>query len=126
MLKKSQVIAGIIINTILILVISKLATGSLNPFEIFRGDSILLMIVVGFLMFMIVMTLLSALWARVVIGDRRCAACNNPLLSFAFSHGPPARCLRCGQWYHTNCLKACGGSVFGCKQPHCPSGQAIE
>jgi hypothetical protein len=124
MFKKGQIIAGLISNTIFILVISKLATGSLNPIEIFKGDSILLKIFVGFLLFGFFAGIISLLFIG-NLRDKVCPICGLPLMDYIGSHGKPVRCNYCQKWYHSLCFKKDGGSVFeGCKQPHCRSGSS--
>lgn len=123
MYKKGQIISGMITNVIILLVIAKLATGSLNPFEVFRGDSLFLKLVIGFFCFSLAMSVLLLLFQKGV-ENQRCAKDGLPLLEYAGSHGNPVRCNFCSRWYHGNCFQAGGGTVLGgCKQPHCPSGR---
>jgi len=111
-----------ITHVVIILVISQLGTGSLNPIEVFRGDNVLLKILVGFFLVLLAFTaLLLVMMGQ--MGNERCAKCGNLLLQFAPVYGAPVKCRHCNRWYHTMCIKADGGSVFtGCRQPHCPSG----
>jgi hypothetical protein len=122
-MKKSQLVSALIFNTIILLVISKLATKSLNPVEIFRGDSIFLKIVAGFLC----MTLLSSLIGFVFagsFGDKSCGKCGKNLVQYAGALGKPMLCNYCKRWFHELCIKQEGGSTFGgCKQSDCVSGQ---
>ena len=119
MYKKWQIITGMVMYAGVILVISKLATNSLNPMEVFRGDSLLLKLVVGFLCLLMVLSIGSILFQR-GLENERCAKDGLPLVAYAGSHGNPVRCNFCSRWYHTNCFKANGGSVLtGCKQEPC-------
>lgn len=122
-MKRVQLISGLIFNTIIMLVIAKLSTGSLNPFEVFSGDSVFLKILMGFLMVVMGLNLLTlALVGR--LKDKRCAGtgCGKPLVEFAGALGGPLRCRFCGRWFHSRCFKANGGSTMeGCRQPGCSS-----
>ena len=131
MYRKGQIIAAMITNTIILLVISRLATGSLNPWEVFRGDSLLLKVVAGLLCF----GLLASVWRLVLIAgplsDVVCARvkpeppCGKNLLEFAAVFGNPMRCPICRRWFHMSCFRANGGTMLeGCKQPNCPSGRS--
>ena len=129
-MQKKQIIGGLITNTIIILVISKLATGSLNPWEVFRGNSLFLKIVVGF--FCLSMLALLARWLMIIIigSNEVCArvkpepGCGKLLMEFAPVLGDPVRCNFCQKWYHKMCFKAGGGTALGgCKQPHCSTGR---
>ena len=121
MYKKWQVIAGIVINVIIILVISQLATGSLNPIEVFKGEKTLFKIVVGFFLFTILMAFIQLLIIH-GLRDKTCAKCGKSLTDFAGAYGNPVKCRFCNRWFHTMCLRSEGGSPFtGCKQPGCPS-----
>ena len=122
--KRWQIILGAITSVFLILVITNLATGSLNPIEVFRGDNLLLKIVVGFFCFALLVGTPMQLLSLQAFTDKRCAKCGLPLLDYAGSHGNPTRCNFCKRWFHANCFKMDGGSTFqGCKQPNCPSGR---
>ena len=121
--KRAQLIGGIIFNTIITLVITKLAVGSLNPLDIFYGDSLFLKILVSFFMVITAFSFLGLI-ALGKLADQRCAGsgCGRPLMAFADAMGTPVRCLVCGRWFHRRCLKAGGGSaITGCQQPGCPS-----
>ncbi len=121
MYKKWQIITGMVMYAVIILVISKLATNSLNPLEVFKGESLLLKIVVGFFCALILLSVVVILFQR-GLEDQRCAKDGLPLVAYAGSHGNPVRCSFCSRWYHTNCFKANGGSVLtGCKQEPCPT-----
>lgn len=121
MYKKSQIISGMIMNVIIILVIAKLATGSLNPVEVFSGEDLFLKVLVGFFFFSLAMCVFLLLFRR-GFANHRCAMDGLPLLDYVGSHGNPVRCSYCGRWYHTRCFQAGGGSLMGgCKQPHCSS-----
>ena len=121
MYKKGQIISGMVMWSIVILVISKLATNSLNPLEVFKGESLLLKLVVGFLCFLMVLSFGALLFQR-GLEDQRCAKDGLPLIAYAGSHGNPVRCNFCRRWYHTNCFKSSGGTVMtGCKQEPCPT-----
>lgn len=121
MYKKGQIISGMVMYAIVILVISKLATNSLNPLEVFKGDSLLLKIVVGFLLALMLLSVVAILFQR-GLEDQRCAKDGLPLVAYAGSHGNPVRCNFCTRWFHANCFKSNGGSVLtGCKQEPCPS-----
>ena len=73
MQRTGQIVAGMIVNIIITLVISHLATSSLNPVEVYRGDSLLLKLVMGFLNFVLLMSLISVAWIPVV-GRQICMA----------------------------------------------------
>lgn len=123
-MKKSQLIGSLIFNTILVLVISKLATDSLNPFEVFHGDKLWLKLLIGFIMVTMAFGLLGLLVTR-SLQDQDCAGCSKSLLAFQGAFGNPLKCMYCGRWFHTNCFKSKGGSAMeGCKHPGCPS--AVE
>ena len=125
MFKKGQMITGLIFNVVILLVIAKLATGSLNPFEVFRGESLFLKILVGFFMFAIVASLLGLAY-QAMLSDVRCGKCGHPLMEFASAYGQPFRCRFCGKWFHKLCVQEDGGSMLeGCKQPDCPSGRTM-
>ena len=124
--KKWQIYSGMVFQVAILLLISKLATESLNPLELFRGDSLLLKIVGGFLLFALFMSVLNLFMRRSGSGleDRRCAypPCALPLLDAAGLRGAPVKCGHCGRYFHRGCLKAEGGSVLkGCQQDGCPS-----
>ncbi|MCX5673869.1 MAG: hypothetical protein NTX87_02575 [Planctomycetota bacterium] len=120
-MKKSQVITAIITNVVIVLVISKLATDSLNPIEVFEGDRLWLKILVGFFLLVIFLSFASLLFAKGLQGVN-CHKCGLPLLEYQSSHGNPVRCRLCGRWYHALCIKADGGSMMeGCKQSGCAS-----
>lgn len=123
-MKKGQVIGGMVMNTIFILVVTQLSTGSLNPIEVFRGDSLLLKILIGFLGGTLVLGLLSL----IILGSLdnvKCEKYGHSLTKFAGVYGNPIRCIACGRWYHTLCIKPDGGTALGgCKQANCPSGRA--
>lgn len=128
MSKRAQLIGGLIFNTIIILVIAKLSTGSLNPFAVFGGDSLFLKILVGF--FMVTMAG-SALGLALTssLKDKQCAraGCGRPLIAFSDALGAPLRCRFCQRWFHSKCFKADGGGVIeGCRQPGCPSAPAQD
>ena len=124
MYNKAHLIAAIIINTVIVLVITHLATGSLNPLEAFKGDSLLLKIVVGFFMFAVVMCFVNILFAQSLAGVK-CGKCGLPLLDYVSSHGKPLKCRLCSRYYHTLCVRADGGgAIQGCKQAGCPSAPA--
>lgn len=126
--RKIQVVAWMIGNAGLIILASRLVTGSANPIESFTGHGVLPKLVLGFL---ILMQAASVRALFVVIGTRRAAcprlipepACGTPV----FDPQPreemrPGRCRFCRRWYHLRCLEANGGSFDkGCLQPHCPS-----
>jgi len=121
--KKFQIYFGMIFATTLILVISKLATNSLNPLEVFRGESLLLKIVVGFLCLPLLAGPMN-LYIRSRWEDKRCAgtSCGRSLVEFAQALGAPVKCMHCARWYHKNCFATGGGTFMGgCKQPGCPS-----
>ena len=121
MYKKGQIIAGMVMYAVVILVISKVTTNSLNPLEVFKGESLLLKIVVGFLCALMLSSVVAILYQR-GLEEQRCAKDGLPLVAYAGSHGNPVRCNFCSRWYHTNCFKANGGSVLtGCKQEPCPT-----
>lgn len=121
MYKTGYVIGGIVMNAIIVLVIAYLGTGSLNPIEVFRGDSLLLKVLEGVFLFFFAAGFLHLLIIR-ALRDKVCNKCGKPLLAYADVSGKPLRCNYCGQWYHTHCLRADGGSALrGCKQPGCPS-----
>lgn len=118
---KWQTYFSLVVNITVILVISKLATNSLNPMEVFRGESLFLKIIVGFFSFILFMSILFLLF-RGRLEDKRCAGedCGRSLLDFAGPLGGPVRCNYCGRWFHKNCFTRGGGSVLtGCKQPGC-------
>ncbi len=120
-MKKGQIIVGMIFYITIILVISKLATGSLNPIEVFRGDSLFLKLIIGILLTMLVLGPLGLIY-RQVLKERNCAKCGKSLVDFAGPFGNPLRCNFCGRMYHSKCFKAGDGSIFeGCKQPGCSS-----
>jgi hypothetical protein len=124
--KRGQLITGMVMNVIIMLVISQLATGALNPLEVFRGDSLFLKIVIGFFSLALVMSVVT-LFFQGGLSNETCAKCGLPLLAYAGSHGNPTRCNFCKRWYHTNCFKANGGSFLeGCKHPPCPSAQKYD
>jgi hypothetical protein len=122
MYKKWQIYAGMIFQVGILLVISKLATDSLNPLEIFRGESLLLKIVAVVLLLIILMSMLNLLIAGGKMADQRCASCGLPLLGGATLRGTPFKCGFCNRYYHRDCIRAAGGAMLkGCKQPGCPS-----
>jgi hypothetical protein len=121
-MKKGQAISGLITATILILVITKLSTDSMNPVELFRSDAHwFLKLLVGFFLFGMVMQII-ALLSLSKLKDINCGGCNRPLVEYASIYGAPLRCIRCGGWYHKNCFAAKGGTLGeGCKQNGCSS-----
>ncbi len=121
MYKKGQIISGMVMYTIIILVISKLATNSLNPVEVFKGESLLLKIVVGFLLALMLLSVVAILFQK-GLEDQRCAKDGLPLVAYAGAYGNPVRCNFCQRWFHGNCFKANGGTMLtGCKQEPCPT-----
>jgi len=122
-MRKAQIIVGLIIAVTVVLVISKLATGSLNPIEVFSGDSLLLKILVGFFLFMILMQVISLFWNP--YKDKDCVGCGKDLTTFAFSHGQPMKCPVCKRLFHRRCYMEKADSLFsGCKREGCPSAVA--
>jgi len=123
MYKRWQIIWGWIFTVGIILLIAKLATGSLNPFEVFQGKSVLLKIVMGILMGSLALNVLTMPF-RSGLKNKICASadCGKPLLAFAGALGNPVKCNYCRRWYHKNCFKAGGGALMeGCKRPGCPT-----
>lgn len=119
--KKAQIISGMVMYGIVILVISKLATNSLNPLEVFKAESLLLKLVVGFLCLLMLLSVAAILFQK-GIENERCAKDGLPLVAYSGAHGNPVRCNFCRRWYHSNCFKSNGGSVLtGCKQEPCPT-----
>jgi hypothetical protein len=119
MYKKWQMVMGWIFTIGIILLISQLSTGSLNPLEVFKGDSLFLKIVVGVLLGLLALNLLTMPF-RGSLKGKACLACGKSLLDFAGPLGNPMKCNFCGRWYHKNCFKAGGGTIWeGCKRPGC-------
>ena len=121
--KKWQIYFGMIVQVTILLTISKLATDSLNPLEVFRGESLLLKIVAGFFIFALLLSVLNLIMrSRSGVEDRRCTLCGLPLFAAAGFRGAPIKCGFCERWYHRTCLKAEGGAMLrGCRQEGCPS-----
>jgi len=125
MYNKNQIIGGMISSAIIILVISQLSTGSLNPVEVFRNDNLLLKIVVGFLLFSFAVSPILLLYQR-GLQDKNCAKCGLSLIDYAGPRGNPALCSKCTRWFHEKCMKENGGDQFnGCNLPPCPSVETV-
>lgn len=125
MYKRWQIIMGLIFWVAVILIISQLATGSLNPFEVFKGESVFLKVVMGICLGLLGLSLVTLPFRRVVKG-KVCAApeCGKGLMEFAGPLGNPIKCNFCGRWYHSKCFRAAGGTLLeGCKQPGCATYQ---
>lgn len=99
------------IYVIVILLVSYLAAGSLNPLAVYASDSILAKIIVSLLAVLLAISLLLRLYSYMVrkgveIGtskpaeDAICPGCGLPLIQFMGSHGAPIRCLKCGKMWH--------------------------
>jgi hypothetical protein len=122
-MRKAQIIIGLIIAVSVVLVISKLATGSLNPMEVFSGDSLFLKILVGFFLFMILMQIIGLFFNP--YKDKNCSGCGNDLTTFVYSHGQPMKCPMCKRLYHRKCyMEKAEGLLSGCKRDGCPSAVA--
>jgi len=125
MYKKWQITLGLILWAVVILVIAQLATGSLNPFEVFKEESVLLKIVMGIFLGMVGLSLIYLIFSR-NLRNEICHAtgCGKPLLEFAGAYGNPIRCSFCRRYFHRNCFKEGGGTITqGCKQPGCSTYQ---
>ena len=126
-MKKGQIISSMVLFTVILLVIARLETGSLNPVEIFRGDSLFLKIVAGFLILGLLQGVIQLRRLQGPLANLRCPSkhCDGkPLLEFAPVFGQPVRCVHCRRWFHHQCLKSNGGGLMeGCKQPGCSSYQ---
>lgn len=117
-------VAVITMSVVVILVISKYATNSLNPIEALTEDNLLPKIIIGFSCFILAINVLAFLF-RQTLEDERCAKvkCHLPILKYSDALGIPVRCNSCLRWYHSLCVKEDGGSAIGgCRQAHCPSG----
>ncbi len=124
MFNRGQIIAGMFFNAIVLLLIAKFATGSLNPMEAFRGNSLLLKLIIGFFLLTLGMNVIALLF-RKGLENERCAKDGLALLEYAGSHGNPVRCNFCGRWFHGHCFRAEGGTALtGCKQSPCPSARS--
>jgi hypothetical protein len=115
-------ISGLVFSTVILLVVTNLATGSLNPVEVFRQDNLFLKIVAGFLIFSMTMGVLKIIM-NIVLGDKLCPSdsCGGKSLPrFEQAYGPATRCSHCGRWFHKKCLLSKGGGLLeGCKHTGC-------
>ena len=105
-----------------ILVITRLSTGTMNPLAVFRGgESLLLKFVVGFFLLVMGLNLLNLLFS--VNGHVEvCTGCGEPLMESAAVRGPPLRCPNCRRLFHKRCFQATGGTLRGgCRREPCPS-----
>ena len=127
---KGKALFGVIFSLFILEVIAQLATGSLNPIEVFRGDKLLLKILVGFLGLWSVGQVLMFVLVATIGGDARCpsARCGGrPLIKFAPALGGVVGCIFCGRQFHGDCFRAGGGRLAeGCKQPPCRSARSFD
>ena len=126
-MRKTQSIISLIVGAVIILVITNLATDTMNPFEVFRGDKLLLKIVVGFFLAVMGLNLLNLLFGGSIYRGQVCArdGCGKGLMEYAAVLGPPLRCMYCKRLYHKKCYQSNGGTLSGgCRMEPCPS--AIE
>ena len=106
-----------------ILVITRLSTGTMNPLAVFRGgESLLLKFVVGFFLLVMGLNLLNLLFGQGGGHVLVCAGCREPLIGSAAVRGPPLRCPICRRLFHKRCFQATGGTLRGgCRREPCPS-----
>jgi hypothetical protein len=113
------------ILAIVILLISFLTAGSLNPLSVYTSGSILAVIIVSVLGFLLASLLVQLIMRYLVekyiesgahkpAEDVICPGCGHPLIQFSGSHGMPIRCLnpRCGKWWHN------GPACYNKDMPH--------
>ncbi|HLB54196.1 MAG TPA: hypothetical protein VJK71_03755 [Gemmatimonadales bacterium] len=121
-MKRAQIIIGLVMGTVIILVITNLSTGTMNPFEVFRGENLLLKILVGFFLAVIGLNLLNLLFGQNIYKDKVCAVDGKGLMEFASVYGPPMKCVYCKRYFHKKCFQANGGTMRGgCRKEPCPS-----
>lgn len=96
---------------IVILLVSYLATASLNPLAVYASDSILAKIIVTVLAGLLAISLLQLLGLSLVSksiekkahkrsDDVICPGCGLPLIQYSSSHGPPIACPKCENYWH--------------------------
>ena len=123
-MRRTQTIISLIVGTVIILVITNLSTDTMNPFEVFRGQNLLLKIVIGFFLLVMGLNLLNLLFGGSIYRGQVCASreCGKGLMEFASALGPPLRCLYCKRLFHKKCFQANGGTLRGgCRMEPCPS-----
>ncbi len=97
--------------SIMMLVVSYLASSSLNPLAVYTSDSILAKIIMSLLALVLgggLLQLLVLYFTEKAIEttthkpalDAICPGCGLPLIQFIGSHGAPIICPRCGLWFH--------------------------
>src|SRR3990172_4994623 len=100
-MRRGQTIFSLIIGTTIILVITNLSTGTVNPLEVFRGENLLLKIVIGFFLLLMGLNVLNLLFGHRIYAGQVCAReeCGKGLMEFASALGPPLRCMYCKRLY---------------------------
>ncbi|HLG06159.1 MAG TPA: hypothetical protein VI383_08420 [Gemmatimonadales bacterium] len=123
-MKKAQSVMSLIVGLVIILVITNLSTDTMNPFEVFRGQNLLLKIVIGFFLAVMGLNILNLLFGGKIYEGEVCAGreCGKGLMAFAAVLGPPIRCMYCKRLFHKKCFQANGGTLRGgCRMEPCPS-----
>jgi hypothetical protein len=107
-----QIVINLAIFAGLVLLTTRLTTGSFNPVAVYRSGNAFAMVVVSLLGAFVVAGLLGLLGraaARKAISaasggqpaeDVICPGCGQPLLRFVGSHGNVVRCVRCRRLWH--------------------------
>jgi hypothetical protein len=106
-------LTSLVVLSILILVVTYLATSSLNPLAVYSSSSTAAKIVVSLLGLLLLTGLVQLLslalvrWqirimAKKPVDDVICPGCGLPLWAYMSSHGQPIMCLnpRCHSWWH--------------------------
>lgn len=100
---------------IVILLVSYLATRSLNPLAVYTSDNILAKIIVSAIAILLLALLVTSLLQLLGLSMMRktiergtgkraedviCPGCGLPLIQYIGSHGMPKQCPQCRKWWH--------------------------
>jgi len=111
-MQRKQFIFALIFQFVIIELITYSSLKSLNPFAVYEQSGLAIKILVSIFLGFMGLSLLG-LAASKAIGEKVCSACGFDLMRYATARGGPMKCKFCDRWYHTQCFKAKGGTIFG-------------
>jgi len=111
-MQRKQLIFGLIFQFVIVELITYSSLKSLNPFAVYEQSGLAIKILVSIFLGLMGLTLLQIIASK-AIGERVCSACGLDIMRYAMARGNPMKCNFCGRWYHAQCFKAKGGTIFG-------------